>query len=106
LAKAVLKSLKRQALAQEVSSRDLLLLVLLGMCIGSAVGVVYTKHLNRKLFAQLQLEQHQQDALHIEWSQLLLEQGAFASNARVERLARETLRMQVPETKDMKVLAP
>ena len=106
MAKTVFKSLRKQALAQEVSMRDLMLVLMLFVALASAVGVVYTKHLNRKLFAQLQIEQHQQDVLHIEWSQLLLEQGAFASNARVERLARETLKMQVPESKDMKVLTP
>ena len=71
---------------------------------GSALAVVYTKHQSRQLFAQLQSLQRQADELHVEWTQLLLEQGAWATNARVERIGREKLNMRSPTSQDMVVI--
>lgn len=62
----------------------------------SSMGIIYSKHSSRQLFAQLQALQSQRDALHVEWSQLLLEQGTWATDIRVERVAREHLNMVVP----------
>lgn len=62
----------------------------------SSIGIIYSKHSSRQLFAQLQALQSQRDELHVEWSQLLLEQGTWATDIRVERVAREHLNMVVP----------
>ncbi|HET9843806.1 MAG TPA: cell division protein FtsL [Gammaproteobacteria bacterium] len=70
----------------------------------SSLGVIYSKHLSRKYFAQLQSLQKQRDDLHVEWSQLLLEQGTWATDVRVERVAREHMYMTVPNPEDVKVI--
>jgi len=75
-----------------------------GLIFFSAISVVYYKHLSRQLFAQLQRLQAEQEALQIEWSQLLLEQGTWGSDARVERLATERLKMIIPKPKDVVVI--
>jgi len=72
----------------------------------TALSVVYTKHQSRTLYAKLQLLQTKRDALHVEWSQLLLEQGTWASDARVEHLAREELGMHTPPSEQIMVLRP
>lgn len=64
--------------------------------LGSSLGVVYSKHYSRQLFGQLQTLQNTRDDLHVEWSQLLLEQGTWATDVRVERVAREHLNMLIP----------
>lgn len=70
----------------------------------SSMGVIYSKHISRQLFAQLQSLQNKRDELHVEWSQLLLEQGTWATDVRVERVAREHLNMVVPEPDTVVVL--
>lgn len=70
----------------------------------SSMGVVYSKHVSRQLFSQLQSLQNKRDELHVEWSQLLLEQGTWATDVRVERVAREHLNMLVPSPDTVVVL--
>ena len=70
----------------------------------SAIGVILTKHENRKLFAQLQSLQKERDAMDVEWGQLQLEQGAWATHSRVERIARRRLNMVMPETESMVIV--
>ncbi|MBI2791706.1 MAG: cell division protein FtsL [Gammaproteobacteria bacterium] len=71
----------------------------------SAIGVVYNKHQSRQLFAQLQRLQHEVESLQVEWGQLLLEQGTWSSDARVERIARERLHMKLPEPNEVMVIS-
>ena len=71
-------------------------ILFLGVLISAILGI-YMKHLSRQLFAELQNLEKSRDELHVEWSQLLLEQGAWASDARVERFAREKLEMALPK---------
>lgn len=72
----------------------------------SAMAVVYVKHLNRSLHIELQQSQRKRDHLHVEWSRLLLEQGALASDVRVEQVAREQLGMIIPSPTTIEVMRP
>lgn len=83
---------------------DLLFLGLL--VLSTAIAVVYTKHLNRSLHIQLQQLQNVRDKLHVEWTQLLLEQGTLGSDVRVEKIAQEKLRMITPSPHQMVVIKP
>ena len=67
--------------------------VLIPVVLGSALGVVYAKHQSRKLFVQLNELQQQRDAMNVEWGQLQLELSTWATNGRVEQVARQRLRM-------------
>ncbi|HTO51525.1 MAG TPA: cell division protein FtsL [Burkholderiales bacterium] len=81
-----------------------LTLGLLAALAACALGLVTSQHHARKLFAELEREQARAKALEVEYGQLQLEQSTWAMHARVERLARERLRMRPPEPSRMQVL--
>jgi cell division protein FtsL len=81
-----------------------LTLCLLGLLAVCALGLVTSQHHARKLFAELEREQARAKSLEVEYGQLQLEQSTWAMHARVERLARERLRMRPPEPQRMQVL--
>ena len=80
---------------------NLILLLLLTAC---ALGLVTSQHKARKLFSELEREQERAKQLDVEWGQLQLEQSTWAMHARVEKIARERLRMSVPDSKRTQVV--
>jgi cell division protein FtsL len=96
--------LRDKARIQMAQMQIFLFVFLIGSLFSSALAVIYFKHLNRQLFSQLQQQQQQIEALQIEWTQLLLEQGTWASEARVERLAQQHLKMRLPEPNEVVVI--
>ena len=73
---------------------NLLLLVAAIIC---ALGVVTSQHKARKLFQDLEGEQDRARSLDVEWGQLQLELSTWATHPRIEKIAREKLRMHAPE---------
>lgn len=80
-----------------ISKGMLVCMVLMLLVLAQALGVIYTKQNKRLLHANLQNLYALRDKLQVEWSQLLLEQGTWEADARVERVARDRLDMVVPE---------
>lgn len=75
-----------------------LTLTLLAVAVfASAIGVVYSIHQSRKLFVQLQSLQALRDEMDVEWGRLQLEQSTWATDARIEELARRKLDMIIPQ---------
>jgi cell division protein FtsL len=74
--------------------------------LGSALGVVYAKHEARNRFNELQKLTRERDDLDIEWGQLQLEQSTWATHGRVERVAREELRMVIPQANELRIVQP
>jgi cell division protein FtsL len=72
----------------------------------SAVGVVYAKHESRKAFVQLQALQSKRDAMVVFWGKLQLEQGAWTTHGRVEKLAESRLNMKLPSKIQIVVVRP
>ncbi len=73
---------------------------------GSALAVVYSKHLNRKLFVELgQLEQAY-DELQVEWGRLQLEHSTWASHDRIRQLARSRLQLHTPSADSIVLVKP
>ena len=72
----------------------------------SAVGVVRTKHESRKQFVQLQALEKSRDQMNVEWGQLQLEQGAWATHGRVESIARKRLGMEIPQSEHVVIIKP
>jgi len=68
---------------------------------GSAIGVIYSKHQTRKMFVSLQKLHKQIDELNIEWGQLQLEQSAWSSHGRIEKIARKKLHMTLPKANEI-----
>ena len=69
---------------------DLLLIVLL---LGSSLGLVHTAYESRQVFADLDRARAEQRQLDAEFKRLDAERQAQATNARVQRVAREQLKM-------------
>ncbi|MAZ44594.1 MAG: cell division protein FtsL [Legionellales bacterium] len=76
------------------------------LVLASCVASIYVVHLSRQSFAQLQQLHQQRDALHVEWTQLLLEQGTWASYSRIEKLAAQSLQMERPNPAKVQVIEP
>jgi len=68
---------------------------------GSAIGIVYSKHKTRKTFSSLQRLHKDIDELNIEWGKLQLEQSAWSSHGRIEKIARKKLKMIMPKTDEI-----
>ncbi|MBL4711412.1 MAG: cell division protein FtsL [Gammaproteobacteria bacterium] len=75
--------------------------LLFSMVLGSAILLIYSKHESRKLFVELQQLKYEVDALNTEWSQLQLEQSAWSGHGRIERVARKSLSMVMPNSNDV-----
>ncbi|MCB1827928.1 MAG: cell division protein FtsL [Coxiellaceae bacterium] len=73
-------------------------LLALGLLL-SAFGVVYAKDLNRRLFIQYQGLQREAQGYQVQWSKLLLEQGAWSTQSRIQRLAQKQLNMVIPTSR-------
>ena len=71
-------------------------LILLLLALVSALGTVTSNHHARNLFTELEREQARMRSLEVEWGQLQLEQSTWAGHARVEKIARDKLKMKSP----------
>ena len=74
--------------------------------LGSSLAVVYGKHQARTRFIELQRLTGERDKLDIEWGQLQLEQSTWGTHGRVERVARDDLRMLIPRATDLRIVQP
>jgi cell division protein FtsL len=72
----------------------------------SALGVVWSTHQTRTLFIELQGLHAERDRLDIEWSQLKIEQSAWATHGRVEQTARAGLNMVIPTPQEVQLVQP
>lgn len=70
----------------------------------SASGLVYTKHLQRRHFVELQHLQETNSELQTEWEQLLLEESAWSNQARIEQIANNSLGMHLVKHSDVVML--
>ncbi|MCU7880572.1 MAG: cell division protein FtsL [Candidatus Thiodiazotropha sp. (ex Lucinoma aequizonata)] len=70
----------------------------------SAVAVVYSKYLSRKHFVALQEIQAEQERIGIEWGRLQLEESTLATHSEVEKKARDSLKMHLPNFNEIVVI--
>jgi len=88
-----------------MTGQGMLAAVLAMLVLVSGILLVYSTHESRRLFSELEQLNSQSDALHAEWGQLQLEQGAWATHGRVERVARERLDMKLPGSDEVILLS-
>ena len=70
----------------------------------SALGVVYVKDLQRRLFIQYQtLQQTHQNAVWTK-TKLLLEQSTWSAETHIQQIAQKSLAMIIPQTADRVVV--
>jgi cell division protein FtsL len=82
---------------------NVFLLAALAAC---ALGLVTSQHQARKLYVELQKEQDVARQIEVEWGQLQLEQSTWATHARVEKFALQSLGMRVPPASRVQVVPP
>ncbi|WP_301102896.1 cell division protein FtsL [Propionivibrio sp.] len=70
---------------------NMLLLLAVVLC---ALSVVTSQHTARKLFQAMESEQERAKQLDIEYDQLQLELSTWATSPRIDKIAREKLRMR------------
>jgi len=81
-------------------------LVLSGILVVCALGLVTSQHKARKLFVELQKQQEVAKQLEVEYGQLQLEQSTWAMHSRVEKIAANNLRMRVPPAARVHLVPP
>ena len=84
----------------------LLIPVLWLAVLGSAVQVIYARHEARAMFVHLEKLNAERDSLDMEWGRLQLEQSYWSSHAFVERVANAKLHMNIPQTRDVRIVRP
>ena len=85
---------------------QIMLVALWAAVLASAAGAVYFKHQSRMLFIELEKLTAESDELNIEWGRLQLEQSYWSSHAFVERVANAKLQMNLPQTRDVRIVRP
>jgi len=72
-------------------------LFLLFVVVVCALAVVTSQHRARKLYQELEGEQERAKQLDVEYGQLQLELSTWATHPRIESIARDRLKMVVPD---------
>ena len=80
-------------------------IVLLVVLVACALSLVTSRHQARRTFVALEREQAAGRALETEYGQLQLEQSTWGMPARVEKIARDQLHMQLPSASRIDVVA-
>ena len=83
-------------LSLRISKLQSLLMVLLTCLLLNAVAVIYVTNAARSSLSEFEYLQTSAHELRMEWGELLLEQAALSSPARIEKLALRELNMHVP----------
>ena len=73
---------------------NILLLLAILVC---SLSVVTSQHKARRLFQAMETEQERARQLEIEFGQLQLELSTWATSPRIEKIARDKLKMRTPE---------
>lgn len=72
----------------------------------SGFGVVYMKDVNRRYFVESQSLTKHANELETEWGQLMLEQSAWSTQSRIEKVATQKLNMQTPVQQSIVMVKP
>lgn len=86
------------------AARWTVLTALLLAVTASALGVVYTRHVSRTLFVEIQALRGEHDRMLTRFGQLQLEQSTWSTHGRIERIAREQRQMHIPRFSEVKII--
>jgi cell division protein FtsL len=78
--------------------------VLLLVLVACALSLVTSRHQARKLRVEVEREVARSRAYEVEYGQLQLEQSTWGMPARIEKIARENLRMLLPPSARVEVV--
>ncbi len=75
---------------------SLLTLVMALMTVASAFAIIYFKDFHRRLFIDYQQQMVLAQNEQVRWGKLLLEESAWSTQARIQRIAQNRLGMTIP----------
>ena len=81
-------------------------LLLLAVLVACALSLVTSRHQARKLFVDLERAQAEARNYETEYGQLQLEQSTWAMPSRVEKIARSSLGMELPNAARVEIVPP
>jgi cell division protein FtsL len=81
-------------------------LLLLALLVGCGLSLVTSRNQARKLFVALERAQSEARGYETEYGQLQLEQSTWAMPARVEKIARGSLGMELPPSSRVEMVRP
>jgi cell division protein FtsL len=87
-----------------LSRRNLVVAMLALAVLLSALSIIYVTHVTRILHAAYQHNLAEQDRLHVERGQLLLERSTWMIQAHVQQIAEEKLGMIIPDSKSVVII--
>ena len=73
---------------------NMILMLIAAIC---ALGLVTAQHKARKLFQELEAGQERAKRLDVEYGPLQLELSTWATPPRIEQIARDKLKMRIPD---------
>jgi cell division protein FtsL len=79
-------------------------LVLAACVVASGIWIVDVEHRSRQLFIETERLNRELDRLQVDWGRLQIEQGTFATHARIEAFGRERLQLTVPSDDQLVVV--
>ncbi len=86
--------------------KGVVVLLLVGAVLVSAVSVVGTQHAARNVFMEIEQLKKERDLLNEEWSKLQIEQSTWTMEEHIERIVREDLDMRAPDNRSRVFLVP
>ncbi len=72
----------------------------------SALAVIFSKYQSRLVFIEIQKQEAFLDKYEVEWGRLQLELTTLTEENRVERVAKEKLKLRMPESGKIIYLKP
>ncbi|MEQ1545127.1 cell division protein FtsL [Methyloglobulus sp.] len=82
------------------------LIILLAMLMISALAVIYSKNVSRSIFIEIERHERALDQYEVEWGQMQLELSTLAEQNRVERIAKERLKLVLPPHESIIYIKP
>jgi cell division protein FtsL len=82
------------------------IIVLLIMLMSSALAVIYSKNYSRSIFIDIERHERVLDQYEVEWGQMQLELSTLAEQNRVERIAKERLKLVMPPRESIIYIKP
>lgn len=86
--------------------KGLLLSLLVLALFGSAIGLVWSRHEHRLLFAELSDLERNRDRLNVQYDRLQIEQATLADSRRIKRKAVARFGMRPPLAEEIIVVVP
>lgn len=87
-----------------LSKKQIAMMVVALSVLLSALSVIYVTHLTREMHAAYQHSLVEQDRLHVQHGQLLLERSTWMMQAHIQQVAESKLDMMVPDHKSVVII--